>query len=360
MGAVTFLPVFAADRLPEWTLVPYLGLLLLWVLTGGLATATTWYSRASDIELGPNGMHVVAGPARVRDLDLEGLRTAQVRNIGDLFTLTADGRVIAFTFHDAEAESFEALATTMRAGSTQRQASSTAPHTYRCVGCGSPLAASTNGTCAQCGRAVWLPPEVGDTVALPQHTERLDGLVDALLHWPQATTVHTAQLGAVFMAWVAWPAAAVMALGMLIQGGFATLDFATLFAVAWNSTITLSLHSLTLTRRRRAFELVAARFAPAPPVAVGAPARCRSCGAPLPDRAFDTPVVLCCGHCDTDHVMGVGLLQEAVDTRQSTEQLSSLVAEQTAALRKARLRTLLSATLLVATPLVLLDLLQGF
>jgi len=58
--------------------------------------------------------------------------------------------------------------------------------------------------------------------------------------------------------------------------------------------------------------------------------------------------------------MGVGLLQEAVDTRQSTEQLSSLVAEQTAALRKARLRTLLSATLLVATPLVLLDLLQGF
>ena len=118
VGAVTFSPVFAADRLPEWTLVPYLGVLLVWLLTGFYATVATWLGRASDVELGPDGMHLVAGSAGVRHLDLESLHTARVRQDGDLFTLSADDQIIATTFHDVEAESLRSLATTMRAGGT--------------------------------------------------------------------------------------------------------------------------------------------------------------------------------------------------------------------------------------------------
>jgi hypothetical protein len=144
VGAVTFSPVFAADKLPEWTLVPYLGVLLVWLLTGLYATVATWYGRASDIELGPDGMHLVAGPAAVRHLDLESLHTAQVRQVGALFTLIADDQLITTTFHDVEAESLRSLTTTMRAGATQQDALTIGAHAYRCVGCGAPLAASTD------------------------------------------------------------------------------------------------------------------------------------------------------------------------------------------------------------------------
>ncbi len=201
-----------------------------------------------------------------------------------------------------------------------------------------------------------MPPEIGDVAATPAHRERTSEALRTLLRWPRAEVVHGWLLGGLAAGWLVWPTVGVLAVLMLVADRFDALDFTTLALVGINLSLLFPLRLAVLTTRRRAFELVSARFAPAPPVGPGQPTRCRSCGAPLPSRADDTPIVLGCGHCDTDHVLGLGLVREAIDQRRAAEHLAPLAEARVAALRVQRRRMWTTMVLAVLTPVVVWDL----
>lgn len=300
------------------------------------AIVLTWLaikSRASDVRLGPDGLHIEGGPLDGRFVRWDQIAQAKLQwsdshVVQALELVGRDGQTLelAGAVDLAEIASLRALHQTIQG----RLAEAAEPPPQRvdaalCRGCGAPLVPEDQPVvrCRACGTDNSMPPALRERVAAQRTADQAlhataDG-VRRLLVQPGASATHRALFGAGVASAFAWSVVLVAYLNV----GVSSLDSFALgsgFFSGWCLTFAAFAFARIAMARRRALLLLSTTFGARPPSRHGEAPGCRQCGAPLPLVG----VVARCVYCGTQSVLGIEvspLLERVQSHKGSIEEL---------------------------------------
>lgn len=365
-GALAFGPLFFAGALPawmtEWVAWATVPAIALWLLLALLALVVTWRARASDARIDAGGLEILSGPHHGRRFGWDALREGvQLRREGERSLFVVGGEVLAST-HDAdEAASLASVASTLRAGGSDRIPDAPmGPDVSLCSSCGAPLvpADALLVTCRHCRAESPMPERVRHVVAAPGVAPRIERAVTELSMWPPARRVNGWLVASFVAGLVGWPFFSACALYVQAERpSVGLIGLSVLLACGASATTTFPFLLALGTGARRSFELLSARFAASAPPEPEAPHGCRHCGGPLPEPhgRSTTPAVARCAYCNATNVVGLGLAREARAARVDAESLEDLAAHRIALRRRRRARAVLPVVVLALGPYQFLD-----
>ncbi len=299
-----------------------------------LAAAFAWSSRASDVVLDDAGVMVDGGEYDGQHLAWGALAAVEVKNadrddVDHYLHLRAhDGRRWVIDAADpVERASLGALAGTLRARLGELdEPPPTRADVATCRGCGAPVPPSDRHEvrCEACGTVNAVAPELRQRVAAQRaadETRRATAdAVRELLDQPGAKRASGTAALAAIVALVGWGAVVTAWAWM----GLRSLDWFGLglgVFTGWALTFAAFAFARVSLARRRALQVLTSTFAARPPARPGASPGCRSCGAPLAESGS---VVVRCGYCDVESVLGLGvrpILRQVAAHRGSVEDL---------------------------------------
>lgn len=349
---IAFGPFFISE-LPDWVprwvggvIVVVFGILwAAWFFAVIGSVMAGWQRRASDVRLGPDGLHIVAGPQNGLCL-----RWAEIRDCHVDGGLSIDGHVVARSEEADELQSFAAIAQTVRAlQAPVSPRAEAAPRVLCCPHCGAAAvpAPQALSPCRFCAAAVPMPSDVQSRFAAAnrlagsrQQTERL---LRSLLRQRGARFTNAVLALAIPPLLLGLPLTAMLFNELRVVRHVLTNAHALWlfpFALCFTYGLLIWLHGQVV--GRAAIRLVALRYRARPPRQAMEPWSCRLCAAPLPESA-DRRVVVCL-YCEAENLTGIELKEDAA---QLEAQAGELAATLQARLRQRRRWRLLSLCALV-------------
>jgi LSD1 subclass zinc finger protein len=283
-------------------------------------------TRACDVEIGGGSVRVLGGPSDGFHATLESLAGPGAVELTDanLVLAPAGGKKLSLVVprDPDERASLEALAASLSAAAAGRAVPDRAPHPgaaalLRCAGCGVPLSPSAAASvrCALCGAETRTPADlarkVADAERLRGQRRRDEALCRALTAQPGPAMANLVAFAggllAMALAAVATFLSAVLAFPWDNADG--PLPFRGLGFFGAGCALGLAAFVRGRLARRTALRVLTLGFSALPPSSGGGtqlPARCRNCGAPLPDAVRDQ-VLLQCAYCDAENLAAQGL-----------------------------------------------------
>ena len=267
--------------------------------------------RATDIDLSPTGFTVVGGPWTETSAQWSSIDSTTVRL--DAGKLTVGEQVLADTSAPHDRESLEVIAQAIINASSPPVATPFAEPELailKCSACGAVVVPVDRDevACRSCGVTIALPLKLRERIRaareLDADSRSLRRLAEKLARRPSAARTNVALLAsgafflvsvalAVFGVEVGWPSAVLVAVALSLP----LLVFARMDIADRIGAVALAMGS-------------AARSPEKP----GDPYACRVCGAPLPPAEAGA-IVVRCGYCNADNVLGIDLRIDAGATR---------------------------------------------